>query len=149
MKGYTKLFGRILDSSIWCENHVTVRLWITMLAMSGEDGVVLAARSALAHRAHVTDDECKVGLEKFLAPDPDSMTSDFEGRRIKAVEGGWLLLNHAKYRNMMSLEERREYHRIRRAKQRAMEKEARKGLTAREIIKDTVAASKNLHGDFA
>jgi hypothetical protein len=33
---YNKLFTKILDSSIWLENHATVRVWITLLASMDE-----------------------------------------------------------------------------------------------------------------
>ena len=46
-----------------------------------------------------------------MSPDQYSRTQDHEGRRIEAVEGGWRLLNHAKYRAMRDAENRREYQR--------------------------------------
>jgi hypothetical protein len=43
-----------------------------------------------------------------MAPDPDSRTPDHEGRRIEAIDGGWMLLNHGKFREIISLDQRRE-----------------------------------------
>jgi len=81
-----------------------------MLAMTDECGVVGASIPGLAARAGVSVESCNAAIAKFLAPDPYSRTKAFEGRRIEEIDGGWRLLNHAKYRDIMSTEERREYH---------------------------------------
>jgi hypothetical protein len=95
---WTKLFSEILTSSIWQEPYPTRLVWITMLADKDKDGVVHASKGGLAHRANVTLDECLVALERLLGPDEDSRTKEHEGRRIEPVDGGWRVLNHAKYR---------------------------------------------------
>lgn len=110
--GYTKLFNSITDSTIWSAPDTTRLVWITMLAMSDQNGEVAAAVPGLAARARVPIDDCLAALESFLAPDKWSRTSDNEGRRIEVIEGGWRLLNHAKYRAILSAESRREQSRI-------------------------------------
>lgn len=45
-------------------------------------------------------------------PTPTRRSQEFEGRRIEPCGGGWVILNGEKYRNKMSLDERREYKRI-------------------------------------
>lgn len=123
MSGYTKLFNSILASTIWREpNHVRV-VWITMLAMANKHGLVEASVPGLADIARVTLAECEQALEALLAPDPYSRTPEHEGRRIKAVPGGFLLLNHAKYRDQLSAEDRREYQRHYMADYRAQGKD--------------------------
>lgn len=119
MSGYTKLFQSILDSTIWQESNETRLLWITMLAMSDKNGEVQAAIPGLAKRAGITIQECEDGLATLLSPDPYSRTPDHEGRRIEVISGGWSLLNHAKYRELMSYEERKEYNRRKQAESRA------------------------------
>jgi hypothetical protein len=119
MSGYTKLFQSILDSTIWQESNETRLLWITMLAMSDKNGEVQAAIPGLAKRAGITIQECEHGLLTLLSPDPYSRTPDHEGRRIEVIDGGWSLLNHAKYRELMSYEERKEYNRRKQAEFRA------------------------------
>lgn len=122
MSGYTKLFSNILDSTIWGESKETRLVWITMLAMKNGDQVVEASIPGLARRAGVSSDECEQSLKRLLAPDPYSRTKEHEGRRIKAVDGGWLILNGAAYRNRMSKDERREYKRIKAAEYRQNKK---------------------------
>ena len=105
MSGYVKLFGSLLDSTVW-ETPAPVRVvWIAMLAMADRDGEVEASVPGLARRAGVTREDCEAALALFLAPDPDSRTKDHEGRRIREVDGGWLLLNYEKYRDKATKEE--------------------------------------------
>lgn len=110
-RAYTKLFSSITESTVWAEPLATRVVWITMLAMADRHGRVWAAVPGLANRARVTIDETEAALARFMAPDRYSRTPDNEGRRIEPIDGGWRLLNHAKYREMRDEEERREYKR--------------------------------------
>lgn len=83
-----------------------------MLAMMDARGEVFGSVPGLTRRANVTREECERALASFMAPDPDSRTPDFEGRRIEPIEGGWRLLNHAKYAAIRDEAERREYKRL-------------------------------------
>lgn len=105
---YTKLFHSILDSSIWQESHQTRIVWVTMLAMADQHGEVQAAVPGLAKRAGVTIAEAEQAIATLSAPDTYSRTPDHEGRRIAKIDGGWEILNHAKYRHAASLEDRKE-----------------------------------------
>jgi hypothetical protein len=108
---FTKLFNSILDSTIWQEPVQTKIVWITMLAMADIRGEVYASVPGLARRAVVSLEECEAALECLQQPDAYSRTQDYEGRRIQTIDGGWRLLNHGKYRALLSKEERREYNR--------------------------------------
>lgn len=123
--GFTKLFGSILDSSVWEEADRTRLVWIALMAMADRDGVVQASVPGLARRARVPREDTEAALEKFLAPDPDSRTPDHEGRRIEVVRGGWRLLNHAEYRRRQSAEDRRDKAAARQRKKREREKASR------------------------
>jgi len=103
---YTKLFNSIVTSTIWLEKDRTRIVWITMLALADVNGEVQASIPGLAHVAGVPVEDCRAALTKFLSPDPDSRTKDDEGRRIEEIDGGWLLLNHGKYRAMASGDDR-------------------------------------------
>jgi hypothetical protein len=105
---YTKLFHSILDSSIWQESHQTRIVWVTMLAMADQHGEVQAAVPGLAKRAGVTLQEAEEAISTLSKPDKYSRTPDHEGRRIAKIDGGWEILNHAKYRHAASLEDRKE-----------------------------------------
>ena len=109
MTGYTKLFGVIVASSIWDEDDKTRIVWVTLLALKNRHHGVEATEKALALFARVTPEDCRRALDRFEAPDPNSRSDEFEGRRIKKVEGGWLILNGEKYQNMLRHEERKIY----------------------------------------
>jgi len=108
MSTYTKLFGSILDSSIWQEDDRTRLVWITMLAMADHHGEIQASIPGVAKRAGVPLDAAEAAIRKLSSPDAYSRTPDNEGRRIAKIDGGWEVLNHAKYRFMASLEDRKE-----------------------------------------
>jgi hypothetical protein len=120
MAGYAKLFSSILTSTIWGETHTTVRVWIAMLASADADGVVEGSVPGFARVACVTREEMQEALAVLHAPDPDSRTQDHEGRRIETIEGGWLILNYAKYREQAQAKEgsRAPYYRVYRKRKR-------------------------------
>ena len=104
---FAKLDHGIVKSSIWAEPLATRILWITMLAIKDENGFISAARSGLARIANISMDDFEVAIKCLESPDPDSRTSDNEGRRVEKAEGGWIILNDEKYR--LPEDERREY----------------------------------------
>lgn len=144
---YVKLFGRILDSSIWLEDTATRIVWITLLAMANEDGIVSAPVPVLANRARVTFEECEAALSKFQAPDKWSHSQEYEGRRIEARGNDWLILNHGKYRDEMSAEARREYKRVKAAQYRAEARALNQGKVAREMVRERVRANRVIDGE--
>jgi hypothetical protein len=95
---FTMLFNSILTSSIWGEDDKTRILWITMLALSDYNGKVEGSVPGLATMARISLPDCEAALLKLESPDPYSRTKEHEGRRIRAVEGGWIVLNKAKNR---------------------------------------------------
>ena len=54
---FSKLFQSILSSTIWCEDHPTRVVWITMLAMADRHGYVGASIPGIAGMARVTVEE--------------------------------------------------------------------------------------------
>ena len=105
MPNYTKLFNSIVTSTIWTEDDKTRIVWITMLALADQNGEVHSSIPGLARLSAVPIADVERALEKFLSPDAYSRTPDNEGRRIAKIDGGWELLNHAKYRKMASKED--------------------------------------------
>lgn len=107
MSNYVKLFGSILDSTVWKLPPAIKVVWVTMMAMADRDGVVEASLPGLAHRAQVPLPTAEKAIGIFLAPDPHSKTPSNEGRRIEVVTGGWRLLNFEAYREKQSLDDRK------------------------------------------
>jgi hypothetical protein len=119
---FTKLDAGITDSTIWHQPDHTRLTWITMLAMADQHGYVGASIPGLASRARVPLDACVAALECFKSPDEYSRTKDHDGRRIADADGGWVLLNHAKYRAAQNADDRRERSRLAMADLRARRK---------------------------
>jgi hypothetical protein len=146
MNGYTKLHATILDSSVWSESLATRILWITILAMADRDGVVQASLGGLARRANITREECERGLEVFLGPDPDSRDGT-AGERIEAIPGGWLVLNHANYREKQTREQAATAARV--AKHRALKEDTvtERYVTLRNGVKRLSASASASESD--
>lgn len=102
MNGYTKLFQSLVTSSLWTESDRTRIVWITILAMADKHGEIQASVPGLARLAGVPVEDCEKAIDLFLSPDRHSRTPDHDGRRIEKIDGGWAILNHAKYRAMAS-----------------------------------------------
>lgn len=122
MSGYTKLFNSILASTVWSEPNEVRIVWITMLAMANKDGIVEGSIPGLAVFARLPLDATETALDRLSSPDRHSRSKELDGRRIQSIEGGWQLVNHSKYRQQMSADERREYLRIKQAEHRARKK---------------------------
>lgn len=118
--GYTKLFSSIVMSSVWEEPADTRLVWVTLLALADQDGLVEGTARSLARVARVPLEAAQTALETFLAPDPFDRSGVAEGRRLEPVEGrGWRLINHAAYRHRMSVDERRGRDAIRKRESRS------------------------------
>lgn len=116
--GFTLLWSKILESSLWIQESKETRLvWITLLAMKDSSGVVQASVVGLADRAKVSPAECRKALEVLLAPDLNDTSKVEGGRRIREIPGGWEIINHDLYR--FSTEAKREMWRREKAQQRA------------------------------
>lgn len=135
------MFNSILASTIWREpNHVRI-VWITLLAMADKHGVAEGSVPGLADFARVSVADCRDALERLAAPDEDSRSKEYDGRRIQPIEGGWLILNHGKYRQRLNEDERREYLRIKKAESRLKSKAVNTESTAVNICPDSSTAS--------
>lgn len=119
---FTKLFSSITDSTIWSQDNETRLVWITMLAMSDQNGYVGASVDGLARRANVPIEATERALAAFLGPDPRSRSLEHEGRRIAVAERGWTLLNYRRFRELRDEDIRREGNRLNKQAQRQREK---------------------------
>lgn len=100
---YAKVFQKMLDSSIWLECDSTRVVWLTLLLSMDSDGFAqFASVDNLARRARVKPSLTARAVATLEAPDPKSTTPDDDGRRIKRVQGGWIVINCQKYRNISS-----------------------------------------------
>lgn len=130
---YTKLDSGITESTIWHAPDTTLRVWIAMLARADQHGYVGASMPGLAALSRVSLEACIAAVALLEAPDEWSRTKDHEGRRIAPADGGWLLLNHAKYRAKQNADDRRERSRVAMVELRARRKQEQQTLTVSEV----------------
>ena len=101
-----------MDSSVWCESKDVKILWITFLAKKDKNGFVAASVPGMAKSAGLTVAECLNALKILESPDPLSSSQEHEGRRLRKVEHGWVVLNHFVYRDLVSKTRQRDYNRV-------------------------------------
>lgn len=120
---FVKLDTGILDSTVWTDRDER-DIFITSLLMAephevtkpveqievtsldttgfvvpkGWYGFIRAAGPGIVRRALVAAEQGLAALGRLGAPDPESRTPDYEGRRLVRVDGGYLILNYVKYR---------------------------------------------------
>ncbi len=97
-------------------------VWITILALCDRDGIVRVSPLMLIDQARVSNEGGLRAIETLQQPDADSRNSDFEGRRIERVQGGFRVLSYSRILGEGAREERREYNRQKKAESRARKK---------------------------
>jgi hypothetical protein len=121
---FVKIDTNILYSSLWVERELR-SVFITALVMAvpselrepmpqiavqtlddtgfvvspGWYGFGAAAGSAILLRDGSFNAEGWRALERLCAPDPDSRSQEYEGRRMARINGGYLVLNYMRYRD--------------------------------------------------
>ena len=120
---FVKLDTGILHSTLWVERECR-EIFITALLMAeprelrepmaqievdslkstgfvvpiGWYGFIEAAGPGIVRMALVDHDTGMVALARLGQPDPASRSSEFDGRRLVRVDGGFVVLNFIKYR---------------------------------------------------
>lgn len=122
--GFVKLDSGFLDSTLW-EDKVAREVFLTALLMAlpyevtdptpalavrsldgtgftvspGWYGMVESSGIGLVRRSLADRDEGMDALERLGAPDPESRSTAFDGRRLVRVESGLIVLNFIRYRD--------------------------------------------------
>lgn len=100
-------------------------------APPGWYGFVPASGPGLAHLASVQLQDAYSALDRLGSPEPESRSQDHEGRRMIRIDGGYLVLNYAKYRDKdhTTAERSRRY----RASRASRVTSSRHGVTGRDV----------------
>lgn len=96
--GFTKLDDGFFDSSLVALGAVPTAVFCCLLSKCGPTGISRLPKIVIAKRMGLTSEEADRAFQLLQDPDPDSRTPDHDGRRIERCDGGWLILNYAKYR---------------------------------------------------
>ena len=97
--GFVKISSNIIQSSIMLESPEVFKCWITILAACDCDGIARISPVFLMSVCHLDKDTVLNVLKILESPDDLSRTKEEDGRRIKAVDGGYMIINYQKYRD--------------------------------------------------
>lgn len=105
---YTCIFRNVTTSRIWALPPSARCVWLWLHLVADPEGFVCATVSGVAVGANVPVEDARMTLERLEAPDPDADPSDpFEGRVVKRVPRGWLVLGFEELRELAKEETRR------------------------------------------
>ncbi len=99
--GYTPVFDTMLTGTLYGRWPHT-GIWACLLSRASREGLIDETPQSLAAAIGVPLETLLDCIRDFCAPDPDSRTAEFEGRRLALIHEhrtwGWRVLNHGKYR---------------------------------------------------
>ena len=111
---YGKLFSSLYQGTL--RGKASEILVLTnLIAFADQDGVIDKHFRAIADETGLSEEAVRDAIEYLSSPDPESRSSEEEGRRIVPINEhrswGWQLVNHAKYKAIRSEADRRESNR--------------------------------------
>lgn len=107
MSGYTPLFQSLTTGTL-CGRWPDIGLWPIVLSLANKSGEVDVTPAYLAGVTGLAIEEVVACMERFCAPDPYSRSTSDNGARLRLIDPdarkwGWVVVNHAKYREMARL----------------------------------------------
>lgn len=100
MSSYTPVFNSVFDGTM-CGKWPTLPVWLTLLPLADRHGRIDMTLQAISARSGWPIDLLRQAIDELMQPDPDSRSSDHEGRRLIPLDNsrnwGWIVVNHAKY----------------------------------------------------
>jgi len=118
---YGKLFEQMYDGTL-AENWQALITFQQMIILCDDSGVIDLTPSAISRRTGIPIEHIKAGIKTLESDDPYSRTPDENGRRIVRLDDhrpwGWKIVNHQKYKQMASYEDKKKADRERIAAKR-------------------------------
>jgi hypothetical protein len=122
---YGKLFEQMYDGTL-AENWKALITFQQMIILCDDSGIVDLTPSAISRRTGIPLEHIESGIETLESEDPYSRTPDENGRRIARLDDhrpwGWRIINHQKYKQMASYEDKKKADRMRIAAKREIKK---------------------------
>jgi hypothetical protein len=147
MHTWAPLWSGVVDSSLWELPDWVIKIFITMMALKDADHIVRMTPYQIARRSLKTEDEVMEALKMLCAPDKKRKEKqEYEGRRVRMVEDGWLIINGEKYRSMVQEEMRKASWRKAQAKRREKAKQA-KSLPGEKAFESAVENEDEPHAE--
>lgn len=118
---YAKVFRQIYDSTL-AEDWRALVTFQQFLVLADSNGLVDMTPGAIQRITNIPLDIIAAGIERLRQPDKASRSSTEDGRRIVPIDPdrdwGWQVVNYSYYRNLSSLDDKREKDRARIAEKR-------------------------------
>jgi len=109
---YGKIFESIYDGSLYGQWEAIVTMQ-QLIVLADADGIIDMTPPAIAGKTSIPLDILEKGLKILSQPDPYSRSPGSNGARIQLLDDqrpwGWFLVNHQKYRDLRTAEDRRKY----------------------------------------
>lgn len=109
---FIKLYPGFWSGSMRAEDVCTRLVFLAMLTLADENGLVHATPEFLSSFATIPLKRVHTALKRLQQPDPQSTTREAEGRRIEPWGDGanlWRIINYRKYYERSRSEERKTY----------------------------------------
>lgn len=146
---YGKIFDSMYEGTLYGHWQAIVTMQ-QLIVLCNADGIIDMTPQAIAARTSIPLEIIKEGLRVLSEPDNESRTPGSDGRRIELIDShrswGWVLINHQKYKMMVSHEEKREADRVRIAGKRKAEKDSKNSGVA-ESRKVSQGVAEVAHAD--
>jgi len=112
---YVKLFASLYHGTLrGCSDEILV--FTNLLAHSDQYGIIDKHWRAIAEETGLSRDRVEIAILNLEAADPESRSSEMDGRRIVRVDEhrswGWRIVNYGKYRDIKNEDDRREQNRL-------------------------------------
>jgi len=118
---YGKIFVSMYDGTL-ADYWKALVTFQQMIVLCDDQGIVDMTPSAISRRTGIPQDIIVEGIEILSKPDLHSRTPDEDGKRIVLIDEnsawGWRIVNHKKYRQMASYEDKKRADRERIAEKR-------------------------------
>lgn len=125
---YCKLFSSLYQGTLRGKAY-PILVFTNLLAHADKDGFVDKHFKAIAEEVGISIEEVKAAIAELEAPDTESRSQEFEGRRLLRIDEhrnwGWRIVNYLKYRSIRNEEDRREQNRNAQAAYRNRSKQSK------------------------
>jgi len=141
--GFTKLDSDILLSSLMMESAEVFKVFVAILAACKSDGIAPVSAPVLSGTCFMPIEKVMAAIEVLESPDKHSRSMAEDGRRIKRIDGGYIVVNYHKYRERWNYSENPESVRKReyRAKKAKLSEEKGQGGTMSQSVRDIYASA--------